>query len=300
MSRPSALIFLFCIVLAGCSGLRSCGPGSSPRRRGPPPPRAGTDAIPEFSPDNPRPVPAVLADVTPGELVQVPGGPFWMGSSEAPDEGPKRKVTLPGFQVERTEVTVTRFLKFTTSGAHEQRRHWSAEGWTWKKQQGKPPDVEAPGDRPVVRVSYYEAEAFCRWAGRRLPSEAQWEKAARGANGRRFPWGDEADPTRSNHWIYKHSPPTTTDGAWPAASARQGQSPYGALHMAGNVWEWTRGRYGKKDAAPGWRVIRGGDWTSLLSWQRTTQREPCHPARRRFNLGFRCVVDGAKKAEGEP
>ena len=286
---------LACILLlwAGCGGPGGCGSSSSPRRRGVAPPGAGTDSIPEFSPQNPRPTPPALADVIPGELVHVAAGPFWMGSGEALDEAPRRRVTLPGFQMERTEVTVARYLRFTTSGGYEDRAHWSPAGWAWKKQQGRPTDAGAAGDHPVVRVSFYEAEAFCRWAGRRLPTEAQWEKAARGTDGRRFPWGDQADSRRSNHWIYKHCPPTTADGTWPAASARQGQSPYGVLQMAGNVWEWTRGRYGRKQAgAPGWRVIRGGDWTSLLSWQRTTHREPCRPGQRRFNLGFRCVKGG--------
>ena len=300
MIQTLTLITLALLFGSGC-GPGGCGASSSARRRGVSPPRAGTDAIPEFSPDNPRPTPRVLTDVIPGELVDVGAGPFWMGSAEAPDEAPRRKVTLPGFQIERTEVTVAQYARFTTTGGYEDRAHWSAGGWAWKEAQGKPPDAGAAGDRPMVRVSFYEAEAFCRWAGRRLPSEAQWEKAARGTDGRRFPWGDQADPRRSNHWIYKHSPPTTADGSWPAASARQGQSPYGVLQMAGNVWEWTRGRYGRKQGAtPGWRVIRGGDWTSLLSWQRTTHREPCRPGLRRFNLGFRCVKEQGTDAGGKP
>ena len=292
-------MLLVLALLGGCPGLEECGASSATRRRGPAPPGAGTDSLSGFSPENPRPPAPALRDVLPGELVKVPAGPFWMGSDEAPDEGPRRKVTLPVYWVERTEVSVARFLSFVSSGGYQQRAHWSAEGWSWKKTQGKPLDAKAARDRPVVRVSYWEAEAFCRWSGRRLPSEAQWEKAARGTDGRRFPWGDEADPGRSNHWIYKHAPPTTDDGAWPAASAPTGQSPCGALHMAGNVWEWTRGRYREGKASP-WRVIRGGDWTSLLSWQRTTHREPCLPGERRFNLGFRCVANGAGSAGGPP
>ncbi len=283
MPRLADALALGCALLVGCGG--RCG-DSAPRKRGPEPPRAGTNAMARYSPERPRPPAPIMTGVAPGQLVPVPAGPFWSGSAEAPDEGPKKKITLPGFQVERTEVTVARFLRFQAAG-YEERTHWSVEGWAWKQKAGKPPDRAANGQRPVVRVSYYEAEAFCAWAGRRLPDEAQWEKAARGTDGRRFPWGPDADPARSNGWIYKHSPPTTTDGAWAAASMPAGQSPSGALHMAGNVWEWTRGRYGKH-----WRVIRGGGWTSLLSRQRTTQREPAEAGERRFNLGFRCVKEG--------
>ena len=286
MPRAADALALCCALLAGC-GLGRCGDGAQ-RKRGPDPPRAGTNAMAGYSPDRrPRPPAPVMPDVPPGQLVPVPAGPFWMGSAEAPDEGPRKKVTLPAFEVERTEVTVARFLRFQTSGGYEERRRWSRQGWAWKQKAGKPPDRAADGQRPVVRVSYYEAEAFCAWAGRSLPTEAQWEKAARGSDGRRFPWGDRADPRRSNGWIYKHAPPTMADGAWAAASLPAGQSPGGALHMAGNVWEWTSGSYGKR-----WRVIRGGDWTSLLSYQRATQREPAAPGERRFNLGFRCVKEG--------
>lgn len=264
----------------------------------------GTDSIPGATPGQGRPVPPALAYVTPGSLAPVPAGPFWYGHGAVPDEAPRRRVVLPAFTIERTEVTTAQYRRFVADRGYQRRQLWSAAGWAWKASAGVAP-LAPPEDHPMVRVSYHEAEAYCRWAGRALPSEAQWEKAARGTDGRRFPWGDKADPLRSNHWIHKHAPPTTSAGSWPAASWPRGQSPFGALHMAGNVWEWTSGRYdaaaqtGARRSGPRWRVIRGGDWSSLLSYQRTTHREPAAPGERRPSLGFRCVGQ-ASPGEGAP
>ena len=287
-----AMMVAAAITLAACQG-----PGAvKARLRGPDPPAAGADAVgPEQEAALARAaikLPGLKAE----DLLLVPAGAFTMGSDDVPDEAPRREVTLPGFFIERGEATVARFAAFVAQGGHAQRKNWSAAGWAWRQKDGLRPHASAPArhvDLPVVMVSQYEAEALCRHAGRRLPTEEEWEKAARGSDGRRFPWGDDADPTRSNHWHIKHAPPVTADRSWPAVSAMRGVSTHGALHMAGNVWEWTASPFtagrGAVDKQP-WRVIRGGDWTSLLTYQRTSHREPAPPQERRPTLGFRCAM----------
>ncbi len=302
------------------------------RHRGPDPPRVGTDAIPGLDARHPRPAPPELPDVTPGELVLVPAGPFWMGDDTVPDERPRHRETTAAYRIEKTEVSTGRFRAFVASGGYDDPAFWTAAGWAWKQATHAQPVLEGrPDALPMVNVSFYEAQAYARWAGRRLPTEVEWEKAARGTDGRTFPWGDEHDPTRSNHWLYKLAPPTFQDLSWPVASWRQGQSPYGALHMAGNVWEWTTSPYsgtgytGKNEASSGqdnrsaevppgggdprdpgggprpatWLSIRGGSWTNLLSYQRTSAREPAQPGERRPTLGFRCVA-GVDTEEANP
>ena len=305
MSPPSKTCLLLILallspVLGACPA--APGGGGPVRRRGPDPPLAGADVAPSGAGAAPTQAVSSLPGVIPGELVPVPAGAFLMGSDEVPDEAPRRRVTLPGYLVERTEVTVAQYTAFVVGGGYDRRDSWSAEGWAWRGRDGARPSwADRSPDRPVVLVSFYEAQAYCRQAGRRLPSEAEWEKAARGADGRRFPWGDQRDPARSNHWSKKHAPPTTQDGSWPAASGRSGQSPHGVLHMAGNVWEWTASPYTRRSGSgtvSPWRVIRGGDWTSLLPSQRTSQREPARPGERRPTLGFRCAATPAGPEQG--
>ncbi len=290
---------------SGCGNICRGLVGKRNRPRGVDPPPVGTDAIPGIDFAHPRPPPAPLRDVVPGELVRVPAGPFWMGSDEVPDEAPRHRVVLPEFFIERTEVSVGQFRRFVAAGAYDDPTFWSRDGWAWRLETGARPLLPEQRDAmPMTNVSFYEAEAYAAWAGRRLPTEAEWEKAARGTDGRRFPWGNESDPTRSHHWLYKLAPPIFSDLAWPVASGRSGASPYGVLHMAGNVWEWTAGNYSGTGYRPAdnltrsvpsgpWRTIRGGAWTTLLSYQRTTAREPAHPGERRPTLGFRCAADTA-------
>jgi len=291
------------------------------RPPGPEPPRLGTDRIPGFDESRYRLPPPMLPDVVPGSLVEVPGGPFIRGGGSI-DSQPQKTLSISSFFIEKTEVSVGQFKRFVMADGYTTEAFWSKEGWAWKTRYQVQPDLEAlPDTFPVVNVSFYEAEAYSQWAGRRLPSEAEWEKAARGPAGFEFPWGDETDPVLSNHWLYKRAMQRIPNLAWPVASARSGASPHGVLHMAGNVWEWTRGSYyGGGYEAPGlgaaigrmgsnqlnrllgrrsyrrfppgiWKTVRGGSWMNLLSYQRTHHREPVAPWERRLNLGFRCVID---------
>jgi formylglycine-generating enzyme required for sulfatase activity len=181
-------------------------------------------------------------------MVLVPAGPFLLG---LPDddlladshEKPQRLVELPAFWIDVYPVTNARFARFLDAGGYDREEWWSAEGWEWRRRT----DTRAPAlwgesgwdapEQPAAGVSWYEADAYARWAGRRLPTDAEWEKAARGTDGRRYPWGDDwPGPRRANFdgALGRTSPV----GLFPA-----GVSPYGCHDMAGNVNNWTADWY---------------------------------------------------------
>jgi formylglycine-generating enzyme required for sulfatase activity len=223
-------------------------------------------------------------------MVFVPAGPFTMGMSEsevvtAPAERPQRTVTLGPFWIDQFEVTNERYRIFRESTRH---RPPSVGG-----------DVRFAGpDQPVVGVSWYDAVAYCRWAGKRLPTEAEWEKAARGVDGRALPWavGFATEPVA--HFGRTRS---ATVGTQP-----RGVSPYGAHDMAGNVWEWVQdwfdaGLYARERTATDpsgpatgtAKVLRGGSWWERdLAGLRVTARHHEPPARVNNNVGFRCALTG--------
>ncbi|HTN44235.1 MAG TPA: SUMF1/EgtB/PvdO family nonheme iron enzyme [Nitrospiria bacterium] len=238
----------------------------------------------------------------PADMVRIPAGEFMMGSDAndgkigfevGVDSIPKHTVSVPAFWIDRYEVTIGPYRKFVAATGRE-----TPSIWKDYKEFGYP----APEDHhPVIDVNFYDAEAYCRWAGKRLPSEEEWEKAARGTDGRIWPWGNRLDLQRLNTEDSKRNWTT------PAGSFPGGASPYGVYDMAGNAMEWTSSilqsyRGAPKTMAPDkkFRVLRGGSWGMPAN-------PFARPAHRHFRLaelaqpdfGFRCAKD-ADERTGEP
>lgn len=229
------------------------------------------------------------------EAVAVPAGPFVMGSERgAADERPVHAVEVARFRLDRHEVTNARYRACVERGP------CTRPALSTSHQRARYFDDPAFGDHPVIFVSWAQADRFCRFAGGRLPTEAEWEKSARGAapDRREFPWGDEPpDCLRANMGgVDGCVGDTDRVGQRPA-----GASPFGALDMAGNVWEWVAdwyaaGYYGASPArdprGPGsgtLKVMRGGCWESGASSLRVSCRRAELPAAWADNVGFRCA-----------
>jgi formylglycine-generating enzyme required for sulfatase activity len=254
------------------------------------------------------------------DTVLVPEGPFLMGSTEddemaSDDERPQHTVELPAYRMGRYPLTNAEYTSFIEADGYAHPDYWTTAGWAWREEEGitQPRYWEDEKwnrpDYPVVGVSWYEAVAYCRWltealrtAGAlgedevvRLPTEAEWEKAARGEHARRWPWGDDFDPARANTGEGRPSRTTPVGKYSPA-----GDSPYGAADMAGNVWEWCSSLYvdypydtgdGREDLEAGApRVVRGGSWDLSQSNARCAFRLSYVPDDWDPDFGFRIVV----------
>jgi formylglycine-generating enzyme required for sulfatase activity len=240
---------------------------------------SGGALLATVSPLSPRAADAT-GDVV--EMVEVPGGAFTMGSGDADadaDEQPVARIPVETFWIDRVEVTNRRYLRCMEAGR-------------CTPPSGSDPAQHARAEEPVTILSWAQADAYCRWAGKRLPTEAEWEKAARGVDGRRYPWGDSFAPGRASAG--------RTFGLGPVGRHPAGASPYGVLDMAGSVWEWTASLYrpypydardGRNDpTARGARVNRGGSWHYGPWYVRTTYRATAdHGYRRVPDLGARCA-----------
>jgi len=235
-------------------------------------------------------------------MIEIPAGPFIMGNDSGPaDERPAHTVDLRAFAIDRLPVTNMQFAEFLQSAGltgsrgerlydhddpdariHRRNNRWHAD-----------PGAE---QHPVVEASWSGARAYCEWRNARLPTEAEWEKAARGSDGRRYPWGNEAPNTRRARFAAGWHDTAAVD-AHPA-----GASPYGVLDMAGNAWEWVSSAYrpypyqaddGREDPTPGVvRATRGGGQDSSADEITTTQRGrnlSRNPAAGHHNIGFRCA-----------
>lgn len=212
----------------------------------------------------------------PAEMVKVPKGPSLYGEERV------REVIDRDYWIDQYPVTNEKYRAFILAGGYGNQRYWSKEGWEWKTED----NITVPefwndtiwnkSDYPVVGVSYYEAEAYATWAGKRLPTEREWEKAARGEDGRKYPWGDEFDKNRCNSSnIFLLGGHTT-----PVTQYPKGVSPYGCYDMAGNVCEWCADWYDEtKDS----RVLRGGSWNDKPGYLRVSYRD--------FDIGFRLAQD---------
>jgi len=217
-----------------------------------------------------------------GEMVRVPAGEFIMGSdSGEADEKPVHRVYLDEFFIDKYEVTNEQYNQCVSAGSCSVNKKY--DGFTDPQQ-------------PVVGVDWNQADTYCKWAGKRLPTEAEWEKAARGTDRRTYPWGEMIDCSRANYGDCKHGK-TKPVGSYPS-----GASPYGAMDMAGNVWEWCADWYdenyyksspNRNPTGPGsgqYRVLRGGSWYYLPNYLRAASRSGLDPAGRSSgHLGFRCA-----------
>jgi serine/threonine-protein kinase len=234
-------------------------------------------------------------------MVHAPAGDFEMGSPNGhADERPVHVVALDSFWIDRTEVTNDQFRLCVNAGGCQ-----PPTSCEW----GKPTYARtAANDHPAVCVDWYEANAYCEWAGARLPTEAEWEYVARGPNGRAYPWGDAFDCARENFddetqihdFVVPGGP--ACDGyelTAPVGSYESGASWCGALDMAGNVREWVADWYGDYTSEPKknpsgpetgeFKVLRGGAWISFQEGLRSTQRNRDLAASRNRDTGFRCA-----------
>jgi formylglycine-generating enzyme required for sulfatase activity len=251
-------------------------------------------AAPPTPPSSPGIGSTMVSDKDDMTLIYVPAGEFLMGSVDSDgeadsDEKPQHKVYLDAFWIDRTEVTNAQYRKCVEAKACQPPSQSSS--YTRSSYYGN----SQYDNYPVIYVSWHAAQQYCRWAGRRLPTEAEWEKAARGTDGRKYPWGDAApDVQRAN--FNNNKGDTTAVGSYPS-----GASPYGALDMAGNVWEWTADWYNEtyysgspaqNPQGPGsgsGRVLRGGSWYSVQGSVRAANRDRDVVDNVFIYGGFRCA-----------
>jgi iron(II)-dependent oxidoreductase len=268
-----------------------------------------------------RPLPT--APPTAGQArVRVDGGPFLAGAAASgfayDNERPRHEVDLPAFEIDRLPVTNGDWLEFTADRGYRRRELWTADGWEWREREGAERplfwssdgthricDLTAPIDPalPVMHVSWFEADAFARWAGRRLPTEHEWEKAAAwdpaAQAPRTLPWG-EVEPTRRHANLDRLGWSPAQAGAYP-----DGASAYGVLGMVGDAWEWTSSsftgypgfaafpyhEYSTPFFGDEYRVLRGGSWATRTRAITNSFRNWDLPGRRQIFSGLRLAND---------
>jgi formylglycine-generating enzyme required for sulfatase activity len=258
--------------------------------------------------------------------VLIAEGPFLRGSAEGqgdPDERPRRTITLSSYYIDRYEVTNRRYQVFMKATNHRVPEHCCDPSYNlWKGTE----IAEKLLNHPVVNVDWHDAVAYCTWAGKRLPTEAEWEKAARGTDGREYPWGNQHDRMRANgasYWSGTDFGSADEAKAWwgsenglgviavkgtqgiltlPVTELEKGATPTGLMHMAGNVWEWTADWYDPKayesmeerdpkgPEGGEFKVHRGGSWLNHRGLLRSAVRDGSRPSMRNHGTGFRCAA----------
>jgi sulfatase modifying factor 1 len=222
------------------------------------------------------------------EMATIPAGAFIMGYDQGlDDEKPPHEVDLPEYQIDIFELTNAQFATFVEATGYQTEAEQAGSGRTWRDEWGDGED-----NHPVVRVSWNDASAYCQWVGKRLPTEAEWEKAARGPEDFLYPWGNTYEPGKANGRD-SGLRSTVTVGSY-----GDGVSGYGVFDMAGNVREWTAdpGYFpypGNNIPSPYYgdelRVLRGGGWFDDPADLRSTRRNPTSPTAANWDIGFRCA-----------
>ena len=238
----------------------------------------------------------------PEGMVLIPAGEYMMGADDAnasKDKHPARKSHVDAFYIDIHEITNAQFQEFILADGYNTQEYWTKEGWEFIQKErftyvyptkeiyriDQPlgfgqNSVSIEPDHPVIGVSWYEASAYAKWTGKRLPSEAEWEKAARGTDARRYPWGDDFDFSKLNYFPHHEK-------LFPVGSYPEGVSPYGVFDMSGSVAEWCADNLYNNDK----KVVRGGGWNSIRLHLQCTHRVSHPPSHRYYNIGFRCAKD---------
>lgn len=232
----------------------------------------------------------ILQDsLRPGDapMALVPAGEFTMGSTLRDDEKPVHRVHLNAFYMDKYLVTVEQYAKYLEATGQEAPPEWEIMNQAQHQK------------RPVVNIDWTDAATYCKWAGKRLPTEAEWEKAARGTDGRLYPWGNDA-PTRL-HANFGKKGWENHMALVPVGMYEMGKSPYGIYDLAGNAWEWVNDWYDhdyykksptKNPQGPPTgksKVVRGGNWLYVQEFLRSSFRFNAEPSGRQFGYGFRCA-----------
>lgn len=277
---------------------------------------------------------SAVAQATPDGMVTVPAGEFLMGSEDphaypADGEGPQRTVYVDAFRIDACTVSNALFARFAAETGYRtstERIGWSfvfagllpddfpptrgvlnapwwrqVEGADWRRPHGPHSSWEDLPDHPVVHVDWDDARAYCAWAGKRLPTEAEWERAARGGlHGKVFPWGDEFEPDgrpRMNVWQGDFPDRHPTADGWYGTCPVDAYEPngFGLYNTTGNVWEWCEDAFSPSRAPGGQeRVTKGGSYLCHASYcrrYRVAARQALFPDSATGNVGFRCAMD---------
>ena len=263
-----------------------------------------------------------VSEIDQMEMIYIPAGEFIMGTEDieaqrlfsgngvAYPEVPLHTVNIDGFWIDKFEVSTSQYSKCVNAGKCKpaiEKSNLVAQGLDYYTK-------EEYANYPIINVDWFQARAYCAWVGRRLPTEAEWEKAARGTDGRKYPWGDEKVNSEFANFCDKDCTAANANQSFndgypetaPVGSFPKGASPYGVMDMAGNVWDWTStipkpypydstdGREAEQDVADEskWpqRVLRGGPWSNGIWWVRSSVRYRIVGNYFNNNIGFRCAA----------
>ena len=240
----------------------------------------------------------VLQPLPLSDMVAVPGGEFFMGCNEEVDkecrdnEKPGKRVSVEAFFIDRTEVTVEAYAACVAAGECSDYHLTGFGDKSFTKSKHCNWGKGGRDKHPINCIDWSQASEFCAWLGKRLLTEIEWEKAARGTDGRKYPWGNQTISCRYAVINDRGTMDTAGDGCgrdstWSVGSKPEGRSPYGALDMVGNVWEWTDSW--RDESEQKIRAFRGGSWSSRPARARASERVWLTPGLRSINIGFRCA-----------